>query len=203
MKSYLIVAASIILTGCSSTPLPHTYVLSAPADPVAGVRSEAGRPVVELPTVTLPDYLDTIDIFVRDGRNELKPSATGRWGERLSVGITHALEVSLSRRLPGFLVTHTPISGQPSRRLLVDVSAFGVQADGRCVLTARWSVSGNDSQPAAVTEQGTFVTSTAGGAGDSKGALADAAVVSAMTAAVDQLADRIATSLRRPSARPK
>jgi uncharacterized lipoprotein YmbA len=198
MKSHLLLAALIVLTGCSSSPVPSTYVLSAPADPIAGVHSEAGRPVVELPTVSLPDYLDSTDIFLRDGRNELKSSRTGQWGERLSVGITHALETSLARRLPGVLVVHTPLSGRPDRRLLVDVEAFDVQPDGRCVLTARWTIA--DSGTAAVAERGTFLTMTAAG---SKGSLTDTAVVAAMEAAVDQLADRIAVSLRRGSARPR
>jgi len=199
MKSLLAVTVLIALIGCSSSPVPRTYVLSTPADPVAGVRNEAGRPVVELPTVSLPDYLDSSDILLRDGRNELKPSVTGKWGERLSVGITHALEISLARRLPGILVTHTPMPGQPGRRVLVDVTAFDFQPDGRCVLTARWTIPGNDQQAAAIAEQGTFVTVSQA----SSGGFSDAAVVSAMAAAVDQLADRIANSLRRVSSRPR
>jgi uncharacterized protein len=204
MKSCLTFAAVLVLIGCSSTPVPRTYVLSTPADPVAGVHNEAGRQVVELPTVSMPDYLDSADILLRDGRNELKPSTTGKWGERLSVGITHALEVSLGRRLPGVLVTHTPFPGQPVRRLLVDVVSFDFQPDGRCVLTARWTVSANDQQTAATTEQGTFVTTApkSAGAGSPAG-FTDAAVVAAMTAAVDQLADRIGVSLRRGSPRPR
>jgi uncharacterized lipoprotein YmbA len=200
MRSHLTLLALIVLTGCSSSPVPRTYVLSAPADPIVGVHGEAGRPVLELPTVSLPDYLDTTDILLRYGRNELKPSKTGQWGERLSVGITHALEASLERRLPGMLVVHTPLSGQPARRLLVDVGSFDVQPDGRCVLTARWTIPGQDPGTAAVAEQGTFLTMAAAG---SKESLTDAAIVSAMEATVDQLADRIAISLRRGSAHPR
>jgi len=114
MKSLLAPAVSLVLAACASSPPPRTFVLSAPAEPVAGVLNEAGRPIVELPTVALPDYLDSTDILLRDGRNELKPSPTARWGERLSVGITHALEVALTRRLPGVLVTHVAIPGRSS-----------------------------------------------------------------------------------------
>ena len=99
----LVLALLTILMGCASGPQAVTYVLSAPADPVAGVSGEIGRPVVELRNVTLPDYLDTSDIFVRDGRNELKSSQTGRWGERLSVGVTRALIVDLAKRMPDVL----------------------------------------------------------------------------------------------------
>jgi hypothetical protein len=204
MKLQLTLAALFILAGCSSTPVPRTYVLSTPADPTAGVHNESGQPVVEIPTVSMPDYLDTPDIFSRDGRNELKSSATGRWGERLSLGVTHALEVALGRRLPGFLVTHTPVpSGQAARSVLVDVDGFDVQPDGRCVLTAHWTTTGSDAQATSITERGTFVTMVAATPG-SKDPLPDAAVVAAMAASVDQLADRIANNLRRgASPRPR
>jgi uncharacterized lipoprotein YmbA len=205
MKSFLMIAALLLLAGCAAPPLPRIYVLSTPTSPVADVVNEAGRPVVELPTVALPDYLDSTDILLRDGQNELKPSQTGRWGERLSLGITHALEVSLARRLPGVLVTHSAMPGQPAVSLLVNVEAFDVHPDGQCVLTARWMIPGDDGQAATISQQGTFVTKAAGSAGaaGAPAALSDAAIVSAMAAAVDQLADRIAMSLQRGTVRPR
>jgi uncharacterized protein len=199
MKSALMIAAVIFLTGCAASPLPRTYVLGTPAEPVPGVVNEAGRPVIELPTVALPDYLDSTDILLRNGQNELTPSTTGRWGERLSLGITHALGVALARRLPGVLLTHTSMPGRASVTLLVNVEAFDVHPDGQCVLTARWMIAGESGQAATISQQGTFVTKAAA----SSGPLSDAAIVSAMAAAVDQLADRIAMSLPRSSVRPR
>ncbi|MGA3004637.1 MAG: PqiC family protein [Acetobacteraceae bacterium] len=200
MKSFLTLASLILLAGCMASPLPRTYVLATPAEPDPGVINEAGRPMIELPTVALPDYLDSTDILVRNGQNELTPSTTGRWGERLSLGITHALEVALARQLPGVLVTHTSVPGQPSVSLLVNVEAFDVHPDGQCVLTARWMIPGDDGQPTTISQQGTFVTKAAV---STSGPPTDAAIVSAMAASVDQLADRIAMSLRRSSARPR
>jgi uncharacterized lipoprotein YmbA len=205
MKSPLAMAALLFLAGCAASPLPRIYVLSTPVAPVPDVVNEAGRLVVELPTVALPDYLDSTDILLRDGQNELKPSTTGRWGERLSLGITHALEVSLARQLPGVLVTHSTAQGQPTVSLLVNVEAFDVHPDGQCVLTARWMIPGDDGQSATISQQGTFVTKATGsvGATGSPAVLPDAAIVSAMAAALDQLADRIAVSLRRGPVRPR
>jgi len=182
-------AAFLMLTGCATGSLPKSYVLSPPADPVAGVRSEDGRSVVEVPTVALPDYLDTSDILRRDGRNELTASTTGHWGERLSVGITYALIVSLTRRLPSVLVVHGAVSGQSAREVLVNIEAFDIRQDGRCVLTARWSIVGDDHRTVQATERGTFVTTAAGQADD--------AIVAAMADAVGQLADRLAVTLNR------
>ena len=204
-RSFPTLAAVMLLLGCAGSPLPRTYVLAAPAEADPGVVNESGRRVIELPTVALPDYLDSSDIVVRNGQNELIPSKTGRWGERLSIGITHALEVDLARRLPGVLVTHTGMSGQNSTSLLVNVEAFDVQPDGRCVLTARWMLPGDTGQSATISQQGTFVTQAAvtQGAASSAGTLSDAAIVSAMAAAINQLADHIASSVPRNLSRPR
>jgi uncharacterized lipoprotein YmbA len=199
-RSFLALAAVMFLAGCAGSPLPRTYVLAAPAQPDPGVVNESGRRVIELPTVALPDYLDSSDIVVRNGQNELIPSKTGRWGERLSIGITQALEVDLARRVPGILVTHNGIPGQASASLLVNVEAFDVHPDGRCVLTARWMLPGDTGQSATISQQGTFVTQAAASPG---GALSDAAIVSAMAMAIDQLADRIAPSLRSNATRSR
>jgi uncharacterized protein len=199
-RSFPTLAAVMLLLGCAGSPLPRIYVLGAPAAPDPGVVNESGRRVIELPTVALPDYLDSSDIVVRNGQNELIPSKTGRWGERLSVGITHALEGALARRLPGVLVTHTSVTAQASASLLVNVEAFDVHPDGRCVLTARWMLPGDTGQSGTISQQGTFVTQAAVSSG---GALSDDAMVSAMAAAIDQLADRIASSLRRIGGRPR
>jgi uncharacterized lipoprotein YmbA len=199
-KSFLTLAAVMFLVGCAGSPLPRTYVLGTPARPDPGVVNEAGRPVIQLATVALPDYLDSSDIVVRNGQNELRPSTTGRWGERLSQGITHALESALARRLPGVLVTHTSTGGQTAVNLLVNVEAFDVHPDGQCVLTARWMTSGGSGQFTTVSQQGTFVTKASGSA---TGTLPDAAIVSAMATAVDQLADRIAAGLRHTSGRSR
>jgi uncharacterized lipoprotein YmbA len=195
----LALGALLILMGCSSGSPPTTYVLNTPADAVEGVAAETGRPVVELRTVSLPDYLDTTDIFVRDGSNELKSSQTGHWGERLSVGIADALIASLTRHLPAVRVTHAPLADEASRQLRVDVEAFDMRPDGHCVLTARWTVLGDDRRTVEAAERGTFVTLVPGTAEK----LTDASIVSAMAAAVERLADRIANTLDRRAIRPR
>jgi uncharacterized protein len=186
------IPALMILASCGSSPPPRTYVLSTPVEPVARVVSEVGRPVLELPRVSLPDYLDTTDIVLRDGRNELKVSQTGRWGERLSVGITDALSADLRQRLPGFLVARTSPSGMPARRLLVNVEAFDIGPDGRCVLTARWTIVRDDRRGDAAAQRDTIVTEAAR-TGDG---ISDVAVAAAMAVAIEQLADRIAAAMR-------
>ena len=196
MKSWIMMAGMMLLMGCqSSGPPPRIYVLTPPVEAVPGVRAEGTRPVMELAKVSLPDYLDSSDILFRDGRNELKSSQTGKWGERLSVGITHALGAALTRRMPKVLIVQSALSGQATRRLLVDVEAFDIRADRRCVLTARWTMPREEGQTNPVSARATVVTSISASASGS--ALTDDLVVSAMEAALEKLADHITASLAR------
>jgi uncharacterized lipoprotein YmbA len=175
------------LWGCGTFPLPRTYVLAAPDRSTPGVIDEAGLSHIELRTVTVPDYLDTTDIVRQSASNEVTTSATGKWGERLSLGITRALAFDLTKRLP-----HTVIefrgAYEPSLRLFVNVERFEFGEDGRCTLTARWRVTASGAKDQPNSAQGTFIeTSTA---------KTDAAEALAMTEAIDQLSRQIALTLR-------
>jgi uncharacterized lipoprotein YmbA len=182
------VGALLILCGCGSYPLAKIYVLGDPGPPTAGVEGPGGLPVIELRKVEVPDELDSTDIVRRVGANQLVPSPTGRWGERLSVGITQDLLADLSRRLPG--VTIQSRGGyEPARPLLVSVERFEIAQDGRCAVTARWRLAGADGRPGARSEEGTFIETAASGT--------DAAAAAAMTQAIDALAGQVAITVRR------
>lgn len=183
---FLLFAQMMLVAGCQSGPPPRIYVLSPPA--AAGDFSGAdNRPVIELRTVSVPDYLDTRDIVLRDGRNALSVSTGGRWGERLSIGIAQGLRAELAARVKSVAVVQAALPGQAARRLYVDVEAFDITPDQRCVLTARWAFLRDDRQTAG---RGTVITTVLGG-------VTDAAVVSAMTDAVGLLADRIKVTIMR------
>jgi uncharacterized lipoprotein YmbA len=134
--------------------------------------------------VSIIDYLDTRDILRRVGPNEVKASPTGRWAERLSVGLTHALTSALSIRLPDIDIVTDPALAPPARQLLVDVQVFETEPDGKCQLTANWTLSDGNGRLIKRGERSTFIEQ----AGDS----GDAEIASAMTRSVNRLADQIA-----------
>jgi uncharacterized lipoprotein YmbA len=162
-------------------------VLGEPGKSTPGLTDEAGLPHIELKTVTAPDYLDTTDIVRRTASNEVIDSATGRWGERLSLGVTRALAADLARKLPN-IVIESRGAYEPSRRLLVDVQRFEIGEDGHCTLAARWRVTSADGKVSSASEQGTFT--------ETMNSTTDAAAALAMTSAIDQLASQIAVTLR-------
>jgi uncharacterized lipoprotein YmbA len=182
-----LVGVALLLWGCGTFRLPTIYALGEPGRPTPGVIDETGLPHIELPTVTVPDDLDTTDIIRRTASNTVTPSATGVWNERLSLGITRALTTDLTGRLPN-MVIDSRAGYEPSRRLLVDIERFEIGADGQCTLTARWRVTAAGDKRQPNSEQGTFVeTSTS---------RTDAAEALAMTSAIDQLASQIALTVK-------
>ena len=86
--SIALLVVTCVGTGCASGVARRLYVLGTPLE---STETEANGPVVWLRRVSLPDYLDSTDIVWRAGQHGLQTSPTGRWGERLSLGITQAL----------------------------------------------------------------------------------------------------------------
>jgi uncharacterized lipoprotein YmbA len=171
------------LACCGAGSTMRTYVLGNPPSQTIGVWSESGLPVVALESVSVPDYLDSSDILRHTGPNEVTPSPTGRWGDRLSQDVTHALASDLSNILPKVVVVTSFVS-DPFRRIFVEIERFDIEADGRCLLAARWHITAADGKSLSKSRHGTFsVTATS---------LDDPSVAAAMTLAIDQLAAQIA-----------
>jgi uncharacterized lipoprotein YmbA len=180
-------AAILGLAGCSAAGPPSAeYVLGTVPAATASTVSQTGLPIIELKRVRLPDYLDTTDILERKG-DELVPSTTGRWGERLSVGMSRALAAALAARLPRMIVTATPPVERPARRILVDVADFAPRASNEVVLVAHWSTTDGASRHTLVAAQTSLVEPIAG--------TGDGAIVAAMSRAVEHLADQLAAGI--------
>jgi uncharacterized protein len=188
----LLALAAVIATsaGCLSTRNHrHIYSLDGAMDAQMQNGYIAKRPVMQLQRVLIPDYLDTTDILLRVGPHEIHESSTGRFGERLSLGVTHALRADLESRLPQDSITLTQSTTGPARQILVTVESFDVSPGGRCVLVADWSILDANRQTVLSVDRGTFKI---GAAGSRPG---DGAIVAAMADAVGQLAQRIASTI--------
>lgn len=190
-----LLGAVLALTGCGTAgPPPVTYVLGASAPHATGAESLLGRPVVEVKPVLLPDYLDTADILIRRGQHVVAPSPTGRWGERLSAGMTRALAAALARRLPALVIVASPPVELPARQVQVDVAAFEPRADGAVGLVAQWRVLDGAGRETLTGERVSLDRPVPG--------LGDAAVVAAMSDAVEALAEHVAAGVERSAPAP-
>ena len=182
-------ALTSVVAGCMSGRARQIYVLSDAVDAPPDKQAAMGRTELQLERVLVPDYLDTTDILLRVGEHELHASSSGRWGERLSLGIMHALWADLAIRLPQDGITLARPAERSARQILVNVDAFDVWPNGHCVLAANWSILDTDRTVVLATGRGTFIVPP-----DRSGKPSDGAVVSAMGDALRQLAESIALS---------
>ena len=154
-----------------SGPPPVEYLLGTAPAPAAAANPLKGRQIVEVRPVRLPDYLDTRDLFIRKG-SRLIPSATGQWAERLSVGMTRSLALSLGNQLPNMALFTTDPVQRPAHQVLVDVTSFEARADQEVVLAARWTLTDGPGRNSLISQDAVLAEPT--------GSTTDDAVVNAM-----------------------
>jgi len=170
------------------------YLLTPPMDPTVPTTttlSPAGdssppKPLLEVRRVLVPDYLDNADILMRLGSDEVKASSSGRWGERLSLGLTHAIGADLAARLPQYSIVQDG-SSNPQRQLRITITALDLWQNGRCVLSANWSLVDQDSRVPVTSGSGMFDSPSAGDATS----ITDSRLVEAVARAIEKLADSI------------
>ena len=185
--SIALLVVTCVGTGCASGVARRLYVLGTPLE---STETEADGPVVWLRRVSLPDYLDSTDIVWRAGLHGLQPSPTGRWGERLSLGVTQALATDLMARLPQDRVVWSDPGRQKStRELVVDVEGFDAWPDGHCVLSATWTLTDATNGAVLGGARETFTAAPARGETQS-----DVRVVAGMADVLGKLADSIASA---------
>lgn len=191
----LTVLIPIAAAGClTHREVRRIYALDGAVEAATLTEGVAERPAMQLQRVLIPDYLDTTDILWRVGAHEIHESTTGRFGERLSLGITHALRSDLAARFPQYTVVLAESRERQALQILVNVDAFDVWPSGRCVLVADWTVLGADRSASPSADRGTFTTAAvAVNPGDG-------AIVAAMADTVRQLAGRIAMTAARVGA---
>jgi len=175
-------AAAVVLSDCAA-PAVTLYTLGVPSAAPDTVPLGSKPVVIAIARVSLPDELDTEDLFVRDG-SMLRRSHQGRWASRLSLGITDRLTERLMRRRPDALVTDRPLTETPAYRVLINIGRLDVSTDGRATLDADWLVVPNDATLPALRDRGHFAIA---------GSVAtDQDIVTLVGLVVDRLADAIA-----------
>lgn len=182
-------ALASVIAGCISGRAQQIYVLDDAAD--SRMDDKTAGTDLQLERVLVPDYLDTTDILSRAGEHELHASSSGRWGERLSLGIMHALWADLAIRLPQDRVMLARPVEKSARQILVNVDAFDVWPNGHCVLAANWTILDTDRTVVLAAGRGTFIVPP-----DRSDRPGDGAVVSAMAKALRQLAENIALAAK-------
>lgn len=135
---------ALVLAGCAAAPPLKLYTLSAgpsAANDAAIARDPPpqGAPAIEVERVSLPAYLDSPALLVRDG-DVLERSSTGRWATRLSLEATELLAARLAMRRSDAWVTDEPQPRPPDYRLMVNISRLEITSSGAGIVEADWEI---------------------------------------------------------------
>ena len=172
--------AAAALASCAS-PSPALYTLDAPAGPVR----RGGPRAIELRGVGLARYLERSQIVRSTEHYRLDVLPNDWWGEPLDAMIGRTLARALTQRLPGSTVYSESgaISAEPDATVQGNVQRLDQDAAGAVRLIAQFAVVRHASDTRGVTIDVPTGGPTA------------ADLVAAMSAAIGQLADRIAAAL--------
>ena len=196
------VFAVALATASCSSPDPKLYTLMpTPAGVQVGnvqagnVQAGRGPRTVMVRRPGLAGYLDRPDIVRSGGNFQLSLHSGEQWGEPFGELLGRILVEDLSRRLPGSSVYSETgaISADPDATLEIDVQRFDADASGTVTLAVQWSVERGRGNPAGPPVLNRITVTPASSS--------TADVVAAMSTALGQEADVIATALRAlPSA---
>jgi hypothetical protein len=143
----IFLAGTLLLAGCARTTPVSYYQLSAldtARTPPAS--AEAGKMVLGIGPVRLPEYLDRPQLVTRLTPNRLQLADSHRWAEPLGENISRVMGENLSALLgtDRILLYPWPASRGTDYQLLVEVLHFENESDGAARLVALWSVKGKD-----------------------------------------------------------
>jgi uncharacterized lipoprotein YmbA len=185
-RHWLGLTLACLVAACASPPL-KVYTLGAPAI-ATGAESGDTAASVEVWRVSLPDYLDTQDIVLRQG-SEIDRSSHARWASRLSAGATDLITARLAAARPDLFVTDQPLVAPARFRLYINISRLDVSADGTASLAADWTIVPRDEARPLLHDRTTFSLT---------GPVAtDADVVALTNAVLDELAARVGKDVAR------
>jgi uncharacterized protein len=174
-------ALLLALPAACSSPNPSLYVL---ADLPGPIRTGAPR-VVQLRTIAVAHYLERSQIVRSSDGYRMEVLSNDWWGEPLESMIGRILVQELNQRLPGTTVyaDNGAISAPADATIEINLQRFDLDRDGQVLLAAQVAVDAKHAQSRAVrlTVRPADATTQA--------------LVAAMSSAVQQLADTIASML--------
>ena len=174
-----------LLAGCGS-PQTQYYTL-APVPPAGAPGAAKGRPVM-IRDLMLPADLDRLSFVEANGPTRLAISDQDRWAAPLEDMTRRVLAADLQARLPGLvLLPGDPVPATGVRGLVVNIRQFASDTSGHGVLQVDWSLlAGHPAKPVMRHAEAIPFQAASGKAAD---------VVTAMSAALGTLADRITAGL--------
>jgi uncharacterized lipoprotein YmbA len=182
----VILAGLCVLAACQSSPPTHYFALTE-ITPTAPRASGPAQMPLRLERVTIPGELDRLEFVRRSTTNRLQIATFDVWAAPLEGMIRRVISGDLTARLAAGAMAseNEPAAGEPRRHLYIDVQEFTGDEHGAVTLHATWLIQ----TPNAPSQRGTEEIKV-----EARDASADA-LAAAMSRALADFADRIATAL--------
>src|SRR4029453_19268350 len=176
------------LSGCWSSPPTRFYVLPSLTGAETAPPAAPRDLTIGVGPVTLPPYLDRLQIVTRASRARLVLGEFDQWAASLQDSVPRVLAENLSLLIPTDRVLLHPWSRtiEPDYQVTVDVTQFDAGPSGEVVLAARWRILSANEKELGIRKA--HFTAAAGRQGYE-------ATVSAMGHALDALSQDIAAAL--------
>ena len=184
--------ALFVLSGCfGSTPPTQFYLMPPPSSGVTASSASAGQRDLTLAVgpVTVPPYLDRLQIVTRTSRAKLTLADFEQWAGPLTDTIARVLSEDLALLIPTERVVlyPWPRTIDPDYQVMVEVWQFERGLGNQVVLVARWNLLDRDGKALALR---TSRISLAAGGADYE------ATATAMGRTLEALARDMAATLR-------
>ncbi len=181
-----------LATGCGPVLAPQPdqtkfYTLS----PLDNVSAAEPMPIsIGIGPINLPAYLDRTEVVTRTGPNEMKVSENNRWAEPLTATFNRTLTEDLSRLLGPRQIIQFPwyATNEPDFQIEIVVYRFETDAKGEALLAGKWTI--RDPRDQKMLYSSDMNIKEPAGSGDQAGA-------AALSQALGQLSQEVATTIRR------
>jgi uncharacterized lipoprotein YmbA len=132
------------LSGCAGSPPTRFYVLPSLTGAETAPPATPRDLTIGVGPVTLPPYLDRLQIVTRASRARLLLGEFDQWAASLHDLVTRTLAENLSRLVPTDRVLLHPWSRttEPDYQVTVDVTQFDAGPSGEVVLAGLWRLLG-------------------------------------------------------------
>jgi uncharacterized lipoprotein YmbA len=176
---------TFILAGCATEPTQY-YLLDSRAPAVSTENSNGIW--LGIKPVTLPEYLDRMEIVTRATAHRLNVAVFDVWAEPLETNTTNVLADALAQLVhTDRIVLLANESANTDYNLGVDIERFERQPDGTVLLAAEWTIEHAESGAPEIVGSANIHESITGKGYD--------AIVAAMSRALYQLSDKIAAEV--------
>lgn len=130
---------AVLFCGCRGTQ-DSFYLLTAEGTP-SSTRAFNGK-AVGLGPVTLPDYIDRVELVFQSDTNRFQVPPDQRWAGDLRENISDVLTVNLGRRLKSSDVSGYPWQSgfEPRYSVPIRIRQFHAVSAGDAILDVRWEI---------------------------------------------------------------